>query len=285
MNQKAFAIFVGALMVLSGIAYFLPLGTNQKEIAVTSDANSPETFGVKGSLVDWSFDGLRDVLEMAPQNTDMAYWINISSSQNLTNAASIALPQSIGLVYGDQLYSTRIERLGEVRFNNTWAEYHWIEPYPMGYNSLVIPYEGYMMIPMGTDFVMAMGRPTLFGPQEAVQQSIDVISGGQPSENFTLVDDSGADLQVAALGRGGASMPMAGGYKEFNLRITSSRNGEDGFDIVARYIQPTADTSRKASDLAEKSDLEYSSSGSEGELSGFVSEENIRFVLMGLLGP
>ncbi|MDD4487555.1 MAG: hypothetical protein PHD34_02645, partial [Methanothrix soehngenii] len=172
MNQKAFAIFVGALMVLSGIAYFLPLGTNQKEIAVTSDANSPETFGVKGSLVDWSFDGLRDVLEMAPQNTDMAYWINISSSQNLTDAASIALPQSIGLVYGDQLYSTRIERLGEVRFNNTWAEFHWIEPYPMGYNSLVIPYEGYMMIPMGTDFVMAMGRPTLFGPQEAVQQSI-----------------------------------------------------------------------------------------------------------------
>jgi hypothetical protein len=132
MNQKAFAIFVGALMVLSGIAYFLPLGTNQKEIAVTSDANSPETFGVKGSLVDWSFDGLRDVLEMAPQNTDMAYWINISSSQNLTNAASIALPQSIGLIYGDQLYSTRIERLGEVRFNNTWAEYHWIEPFPMG---------------------------------------------------------------------------------------------------------------------------------------------------------
>ena len=35
MNQKAFAIFVGALMVLSGIAYFLPLGTNQNEIAVT----------------------------------------------------------------------------------------------------------------------------------------------------------------------------------------------------------------------------------------------------------
>lgn len=285
MNQKAFAIFVGALMVLSGIAYFLPIGTDQKEIVVPSTNASLETFGVKGSLVEWSFEGLGDVLEMAPQSTDMAYWIDINSSQNLTSAARMALPQSIGLTYGSQLYTTPIERLAEIRFNNTWAEFHWIRPYPLAYEGLVIPYNGYMMIPVGTDFAMVMGRPTLFGPQEAIKQSLDVISGGQPAENFSLVNDSSADLQVAALGRGGRSMPLAGGYKEFNLLVAESGDRADGFDLVSRIVQPTADTNRKIKDLAEKSDLVYSTSGSEGELSGFVPGKNIQDVLMALLGP
>ena len=285
MNQKAFAIFVGVLMVLSGIAYFLPLGTNQDQVVVPESADSPETFGVKGNLVDWSFEGLEDVLEMAPNSTDMAYWIDINSSQNLTNAARFALPQSIGLAMGNQLYPTKIERLAEIRFNDTWAEFHWIKPYPMGYDSLVVPYDGYMMIPINNDFALVMGKPTLFGPQEALKQSIDVISGGQPAEDFTLVDDLESDLHVAALGRGGASMPISGGYREFNLRVRAAENGANGFDLIARCIQPTADTNQKMMDLAQKSDLQYSSSGSEGELSGLVSEEDIEDVLMGLLGP
>jgi len=285
MNQKAFAIFVGALMVLSGIAYFLPLGTNQNQVVVQKNTDSPETFGVRGSLVDWSFEGLEDVLEMAPQSTDMAYWIDINASQNLTDAARIALPQSIGLIYGNQLYSTRIERLGEARFNDTWSEFHWIQPYPMNYDGLVIPYEGYMLIPVGTDFTMVMGRPTLFGPQDGIEACIDVISGGQPAEDFTLVDENRGDLQVAALGRGGASMPLAGGYKEFNLNVARSGNISDGFDLVARFIQPTEDVNRKIKDLAMKSNLDYSSNGSAGELSGSVSSQDIQLVLMGLLGP
>jgi len=285
MNQKAFAIFVGALMVLSGIAYFLPLGTNQNQAVVQKNTDTLETFGVKGNLVDWSFDGLKDVLEMAPQSTNMAYWIEINASQNLTDAARIALPQSIGLFYGNQLYSTRIERLGEARFNDTWSEFHWIQPYPMGYSGLVIPYEGYMLIPVGTDFAMIMGRPTLFGPQEAIKQCIDVISGGRPAEDFTLVDESRGDLQVAALGRGGMSMPLAGGYKEFYLNVARSSNSSNGFDLVARYIQPTEDSNREIENIAMKRNLKYSSNGSRAELSGFVSEEDIKPVLMGLLGP
>lgn len=285
MNQKAFAIFVGALMVLSGIAYFLPLGTNQNQVVVSKNTDSQETFGIKGNLVEWSFEGLKDVLEMAPQSTDMAYWININASQNLTDAARFALPQSIGLIYGNQLYTTNIERLGQVRFNDTWSEFHWIQPYPLGYDGLVIPYEGYMLIPMGTEFTMVMGRPTLFGPQEGIEPCIDVISGGQPAEDFTLVDQSSGDLQVAALGRGGASMPLAGGYKEFNLNVARSGNSTDGFDLLARYVQPTEDANRKIKDIAAKSNLDYSTKGSEGELSGLVPEENIRDVLMGLLAP
>jgi len=284
MNQKAFAILIGTLMVLSGVAYYLPLGTDEKQIVVPKSVDPAETFGVRGTLVEWSFEGLRDVLEMAPQSTDIAYWIDLNASKSLTDAAMIALPQSIGLLYGGQLYSTRIERLGVARFNNTWSEFHWIQPYPMGYDGLVIPYKGYMLIPRGTDLVLAMGRPALCGPQEGIEQTIDVISGGQPAESFTLVDESGGDLQLAALGSGGAIMPLAGGYKEFNLNVAQSGNSS-AFDLVCRCIQPTSDTSQRMKDLALKNDLQYSIKGSEGELSGVVSEEDIQGVLMELLGP
>ncbi len=66
MNQKAFAIFVGAIMIVSAFAGFVLMGSNQNETIVVSNPDSLQTFGVQGRLVDWNFDGLKDVLEMSP---------------------------------------------------------------------------------------------------------------------------------------------------------------------------------------------------------------------------
>ena len=132
MNQKAFAIFVGALMVLSAFAGFVLMGSNQNDAVVASNADSLQTFGVQGHLVDWNFDGLKDVLEMSPQSTVMAYWINLTASQNLTDAARAALPQSLGLNYGSQIYSTKIERLADIYFNNTWTGVPLDQAFPGG---------------------------------------------------------------------------------------------------------------------------------------------------------
>ncbi len=192
MNQKAFAILVGAVMVLSAFAGFVLRGSNQNEnIVADSGSSSLQTFGVQGMLVDWSFDSLEDVLEMSPESTVMAYWINTSASQNLTDATRNALPQSFGLNYGSQLYPTKIERLAAAYFNNTWIEFDWIKPFPVGYSGLVIPYENYMMIPAGADYVTVMGRPTLMGTQDAVKQTIDVIAGGLATDRFTLPAGAG----------------------------------------------------------------------------------------------
>ena len=285
MNQKAFAIFVGALMVLSAFAYFLPFGSNQNATIVASNAGSLQTFGVQGNLVDRNFDGLKDVLELSPQSTVMAYWINLTSSQNLTDAAKAAFPESLGLNYGSQIYSTKIERLADTYFNSTSLEFHWIQPFQMGYNGLVIPYEGYMMIPAGTDYTMVMGKPVLFGTQDATKQVIDVITGGPSAVDFTLVDDQQADLQVAALGSGGASMPLSGGYKEFYLGVSVSKDQANGFDLFAKYLQPSGSVSQRVLDIAGKNSLSYTTKGSDAELSGFVASENLPSVLLGLLKP
>jgi len=63
MNSKAFAIFVGVLMVLSAFAGFMMMGSNQNEtIVVASNSDSLQTFGIQGRLVEWDFEGLSDVL-------------------------------------------------------------------------------------------------------------------------------------------------------------------------------------------------------------------------------
>jgi hypothetical protein len=286
MNSKAFAIFVGAIMIISAFAGFVLRGSDQNGAAVVPSGNdSLQTFGVQGNLVEWDFEGLQDVLQMSPESTVMAYWINLSASQNLTQAAAAALPQSMGLGYESHLYSTKIERLANVNFNNSWAEFHWIKPYLVGYNGLVIPYQNYMMIPAGTDYAIVYGEPTLFGTQDSVRSVIDVIAGGLPSESFTLINDEHADLQVAALGSGGSSMPLSGGYKEFYLGVKPAKSQDQGFYLMARYLQPQASVGSKLGEIAAKNNLSYSSKGSDAEISGLVARENLQNVLMALLGP
>ncbi|MFZ0282543.1 MAG: hypothetical protein WAL29_12905, partial [Bacteroidales bacterium] len=218
-------------------------------------------------------------------STVMAYWINLTSSQNLTDAAKAAFPESLGLNYGSQIYSTKIERLADIYFNSTSLEFHWIQPFQIGYNGLVIPYEGYMMIPAGTDYTMVMGKPVLFGTQDSTKQVIDVITGGPSAVDFTLVDDRQADLQVAALGSGGASMPLSGGYREFYLGVSAAKNQAKGFDLSAKYLQPSGSVSQRVMDIAGKNSLIYTTKGSDAELSGFVASENLPSVLLGLLKP
>jgi hypothetical protein len=283
---KAFAIFVGVIMVLSAFASFVMMGGNQNENAVVPSNNgSLQTFGMQGRYVEWDFEGLQDVLQMSPENTVMAYWINLSASKNLTDAATAAFPESLGLSYGNQIYSTKIEKLAHVDFNNTWTEFHEIQPYQVGYNSLVIPYQDYMMIPAGTDFAVVYGKPSLFGTQESVRSVIDVIAGGLSTQNFTLIGDNHADLQVAALGSGGAKMPLSGGYKEFYLGVNAAKSPDQGFSLDGRYLQPQSSVLSKVGEIAAKNNLSYSTKGSEMEISGLVARENLKDVLMALLGP
>ncbi len=285
MNQKAFAIFVGAIMIISAFAGFVLRGNNQTSpIPVTGD--SLQTFGVQGNLVDWKFSNLADMLEMTPNSTVMAYWINLTAPGNITGVARAVLPQSLGLAYGGQLYPTKIERIGEAYFNNTWVEFHWIRPFRVSYSGLVVPYENYMMIPASADYVTVMGRPTLFGNQEGIKEVLDVLSGGLPTDKFTLPEGENADLQIASLGNGQAGSLLKGGYKEFYLGLNSPYEQENGtYNITVKYLQPDASTSTKANQIAEKYGLAYSTSGSESDISGTVEPNNLQAVLETFLQP
>jgi hypothetical protein len=273
-------------MVLSAFAGFVLMGSDQSEIPVAAaDSYSLENFKATGNLVDWDFEGIQDVLEMAPENTVMAYWVNLSAPANLTAAARAALPQSMGFSYGSQMYGTRIERLGGIYFNGSWTEMHWIKPYQVGYSSLVIPYENYMMIPTGNDYVTILGKPVLFGLQEPVQRVIDVITGGLSSDSFTLAGEQRADLQLAALGKGGAEMPLSGAYDQFYLEISAVNGSEERYGLDAWLKAPQGGAIQKLKDLASANNLSYSADSAGAKLSGSLGQGNLQSVLMALLRP
>jgi hypothetical protein len=286
MNQKAFAIFIGAIMVLSAFAGMLMLGGDQSQRPIPVSSDSLDTFGVQGRLVEWNFDSLEDVLEMAPESTVTAYWMNMSASQNLTDAARASLPPSLGLSYGDDLYQAKIEKLAAVYFNNTWTEFHWVRPFRVAYEGLVIPYEGYMMIPSSTEYSAVMGKPILFGPQKGLEGVLDVISGGLPTDKFTLPMGETADLQFATLGKGAAGADAAdgatGGYQEFYLGVSDA---SDGYSIVARYLQPDASAQEKVKEIADQYGLSVSSQGSLTEVLGTVPADKLQGALTAILTP
>jgi hypothetical protein len=82
MNQKAlFAIFIGAIMILSAFAGFIMRGGDEGS-GVAAGQVSVQTFGVPGTLVDLDFNKIKDLLDMSPESTVTAYWIDLDKSEN-----------------------------------------------------------------------------------------------------------------------------------------------------------------------------------------------------------
>jgi hypothetical protein len=287
MNQKAFAsIFIGLLMFFSAFAGMMLLWGNNGSQPVKIVSTSPETFGVRGRLVEWNFNSLSDMLEMAPESTVAAYWLNNTASQNLTDVARAVLPQSFGLSYGNKLYPNNIERLGTIYFNDTWSEFHWIKPFPLNYEGLVIPYEDYMIIPAGSDYSSVMGKPALFGPEDGLKGVLDVISGGLPTNKFSMPLGEQADLQVDILGASvkDSAVPLPSGFKELYLAV-SPNNEAEGYRFTAKYLNPDSSIGQKTKSIADQYNLSLSSSGGMVDVSGTIKAGNLKDVLSTFLKP
>jgi len=283
MNQKkgltALAIFIGVMMILSAFPSFIMRGGDETNGVATGQV-SVDIFGVPGKLVDLGFNSLDDLLKMSPENTSFAYWIDLSRSQNLTDAAREVLPATIGLSYGDRIYQNKIERLGAVYFNGSSAEFHWIKPYRVAYNSIVVPYDGYMMIPQSSDYAIVLGRPVLFGPQKSLEGVLDVVSGGLPTDKFTLPSGEQADLQIASLS--GNKTSPSGTYQEFYLGVTRVENG---FTLSVKYLKPDSATALRAKGISDLYGLATSSKGGVTEVSGTLDSSKLKDALTAFLKP
>jgi hypothetical protein len=283
MNQKtgivAFAVLIAFMMILSSFAGFLMRGGDEVESVATSQV-SVKTFGIPGTLVDLNFNKINDLLEMSPESTVTAYWIDLDKSENLTDAAREALPQAIGLTYGSKIYQNKIERLGVSYFNDSSVEFHWIKPYAVSYSSLVVPYDGFMMIPQSSDYYIALSKPVFFGPQEPLKSVLDVVSGGLPTDKFTLPEDEAADLQVSSLADGKTS--PSGNYQEFYLGVSKT---DSVYALTAKYLKPDSATAQKIKEISDRFGLSLSTKAGATEISGTIGPAKLKDVLTAFLKP
>lgn len=294
MNQKSWAtigvVFLAGIMILSTFAGFVMRGGGPVEKSA-SEAWNPSDFGVSGRLINWDFESLGDALGMYPENLVFAFWINLTASENLTEAAALALPPTVGLTFRDQvnLYPAPIDRASWGLYGDEIAEFHWTKPAPVGAHGLAILYNGYQMIPLGnTDLFSVMGTPVLFGSESSVKTVLDVISGDAPTtEGFVLPYDEIDDLQISSLGKDAATNPsfmppLGGDYVESYLGVNPS---EDGYSLTAKYLSLRGQSERRVNDLAESRGLSTRSEGGILTVSGTVEPQNLAETLGAFIAP
>jgi len=289
MKQKALAIFIGLIMVLSAFAGFvLRGGESPAEEARGVDTGSLADFGVPGRLIDWPFTSIGDLLDTCPENLVTAYWIDLERSQNLTDAVratiSSILP-NVGLSYGENIYATKVERVGAGVFNDSWIEFHWMAPAQVRYEGLMIPYEDYMIIPWSAEYSTVMGRPALFGPQATVERVLDVISGRSSTDRFSLPYGEQADFQLASLGKSSTTdlyFPLGGGFQELYLGISAQ---DDAYALIVKCISPNSSTDQKLRVIVNAHNLTLSTSDGYIEITGKIASDELEKVLGTLLSP
>jgi hypothetical protein len=294
MNQKSWAtigvVFLAGIMILSTFAGFVMRGGGPVEKSA-SEAWNPSDFGVSGRLINWDFESLGDALGMYPENLVFTFWINLTASENLTEAAALALPPTVGLTFRDQvnLYPSPIDRASWGLYGDEIAEFHWTKPAPVGAHGLAILYNGYQMIPLGTtDLFSVMGTPVLFGSESSVKTVLDVISGDAPTtEGFVLPYDEIDDLQISSLGKDAVENPsfmppLGGDYVESYLGVNPS---EDGYSLTAKYLTIRGQSERRVNDLAESRGLSTRSEGGVLTISGTVEPQNLAETLGAFIAP
>jgi len=294
MNQKSWAtigvVFLAGIMIFSTFAGFVMRG-GDPVVTTTSAAWNPSDFGVGGRLIDWDFEGLGDALGMYPEDLVFAFWINMTASENLTEAAALVLPQTIALTFRDQLnlYPSPIDSFSWGLFGDEFVEFHWTRPAPMGGHGLSVVYNGYQMIPLEmTDLFRVMGTPVLFGSEPAVKRVLDVLSGqASTTEGFVLPYDEADDLQISCLGKDAAENPslmppLGGEYVESYLGVSPS---DDGFILTAKYLSLRGESRDRVRDLAESWGLSVSEEGRIVAVSGVVEPENLAGTLGAFVVP
>jgi len=294
MNQKSWAtigvVFLAGIMIFSTFAGFVMRGGSPAETAASETWN-PSDFEVSGRLINWDFDSLGDALGMYPEDLIFAYWINMTASENLTEAAASILPPAVGLTYRYQvsLYPSPIDRVSWGLYNDEMAEFHWTKPAPVGSHGLAALYDGYQMIPFGTtDLYSVLGMPVLFGSESSIKTVLDVITGEAPTtEKFVLPYDEIDALQISILGKDAATNPsfippLDGEYTESYLGISPT---DEGYLLTAKYLSLHGESEIRVSDIAESYGLSISSEDSVTTISGTVMPENLTETLGAFITP
>ena len=294
MNQKSWAtigvVFLAGIMIISSFSSFIFRGGGPAETTAQATWN-PSDFGVSGRLINWDFESLGDALGMYPEDLVFAFWLNMTASDNLTEAAVMALPATVGLTLRDQLnlYPSPIDGISWGLFGDEIAEFHWTKPAPLGAHGLAVLYNGYQMVPLGTsELFIVMGTPVLFGTETSVKKVLDVLSGESPTtDGFVLPYDEIDALQMSVLGTSAAENPnmmppLGGDYAESYLGISPA---DDGFTLTAKYLSLRSGSKTRVSDLAESFGLETLSDGDIVTVSGTVEPQNLAETLGAFIAP
>ncbi|RZB29033.1 MAG: hypothetical protein AEth_01637 [Candidatus Argoarchaeum ethanivorans] len=197
-GAKILAIFLVSTMVLSSIAYFVG-NTDENQTNETLPTDEPtDFFDVGGQLISEPFTSMQDALKITPSGAVHAEYVNLKTVAN-TSMESFVLSQlqSEGLPVEqlNKLYDANTDCIYFAGFNSSFILMTTFKPQYVTFNFVATPYRYYnLLLRQDTDATNVMGNPTIYGAQNDVINTLDVIDG---VTNHTSYDDYEAVLTKA----------------------------------------------------------------------------------------
>lgn len=185
MNQKVVAIFLASIMLMSILPLFFSGAPQQSntDTAINYD-NAPGFDSITGTHVNHKFDSIADGLDMTPKGVTSAQYLDVSRISGTPLevwAANAIQPNST--------YNAKLTKSFFVDYSDdaSWMELHTISPEIIAFPYWMNPtlYNGYQLLIRENGIYNAIGTPLIFGPQDKVEDTIDVLSGSaERSDEF-----------------------------------------------------------------------------------------------------
>ena len=177
MNQKVIAIFLAGIMLMSILPLFFSGSPQQSstDTAINYD-NAPGFDSIPGTHVNHKFDSIADGLYMTPKGVTSAQYLDVSKISGTPLEALAA-----NAIQPNSTYNAKLTKsfFADYSDNVSWMELHTISPEIIAFPYWMNPtlYNGYQMLIRENGIYNAIGTPLIFGPQDKVEDTIDVLSG------------------------------------------------------------------------------------------------------------
>ncbi|HJH30172.1 MAG TPA: hypothetical protein C5S51_10895 [Methanosarcinaceae archaeon] len=188
MNQKLIAIFLAVIMLMSLLSLFFSGSPQQSstDTAINYD-NAPGFDSIPGAHVNHKFDSIADGLDITPKGATSAQYLDVTRISGTPLEAWAA-----NAIQPNSTYNAKLTKAFFVDYSNdaSWMELHTISPEIIAFQYMLSPtsYNGYQLLIRENGIFNAIGTPLIFGPQDKVEDTIDVMSGSaEKSDEFDYI--------------------------------------------------------------------------------------------------
>ncbi len=185
MNQKVIAIFLASIMLMSILSLFFGGSPQQSstDTPINYD-NAPGFDSIAGTHVDHKFDSIADGLDMTPKGVTSAQYLDVLKISGTPLEA-----WAVNAIQPNSTYNAKLTKTFFVDYSDdvSWMELHTISPEIIAFPYWMNPtlYNGYQLLIRENGIYNAIGSPLIFGPQDKVEDTIDVLSGSaERSDEF-----------------------------------------------------------------------------------------------------
>jgi len=257
-GAKFLALFLVSTMVLSSIAYFTGSRDDDSgKVPSVVENQTIDFLDVGGRLVNEPFSSIHDALRMTPEGVDKAEYVDIEAILQTPAGPFISSQlqmKGLGIDVLDRIYGANTTRMYFASFKDSDESFLLMtifEPkiVQFPFNPIPRQYRDYKVLHrLDTVHSNVLGSPTIFGPQNNVLATLDVIEGANTNTSYARYETVLAKAPRAEYQRITDNITFA---DQFYIGLTTGENNTLARTTV--YLKPESEIVEKIESLGANS--------------------------------